>query len=180
MGSLLVVTGPPGAGKSSVAHVLAARVSPSVLVEGDAFYAFLAAGAIPPWLPESHEQNRIVGRSAAAATAVFAADYDTIYDGVLGPWQLDDFMRAGGIDSLDYAVLLPPVGVCLDRVATRVGHGFDDEAAARHMHAQFVDDEIDRRHVVTAVADGADAAAQLIVDRRATGALRHTPGPRSH
>jgi len=48
MGSLLVITGPPGAGKSTVARILAERVEPSVLVEGDSFFAFLARGAIPP------------------------------------------------------------------------------------------------------------------------------------
>src|SRR4051812_7372715 len=37
-GSLLVVTGPPGAGKSTVAKLLAASAEPSVLVEGDAFF----------------------------------------------------------------------------------------------------------------------------------------------
>lgn len=44
----MVVTGPPGAGKSTVARILADRVEPSVLVEGDSFFAFLARGAIPP------------------------------------------------------------------------------------------------------------------------------------
>ncbi len=171
MGSLLVVTGPPGAGKSSVATVLAGRVSPSVLVEGDAFYAFLASGAIPPWLLASQVQNLVVGRAAAAATAVFAAEYDTVYDGVLGPWQLADFMRAGSIDALDYAIVLPPVEVCVERVATRVGHGFDDEAATRKMHAEFTAATIDTRHVFTDVVESPDAMAELIVARRATGSL---------
>jgi energy-coupling factor transporter ATP-binding protein EcfA2 len=38
---LLVVTGPPGAGKSTVAAVLAGRFPESALVEVDAFFGFL-------------------------------------------------------------------------------------------------------------------------------------------
>ena len=72
-------------------------------------------------------------------------------------------------------MLLPPVEVCVERVATRVGHGFDDEAAARHMHAQFDDAVTDPRHVFAEVVDAPDAMAALIVDRRATGALRRSP-----
>ena len=45
MASLVVVTGPPGAGKSTVARALADSFEPSVLVAGDAFFAFLARGA---------------------------------------------------------------------------------------------------------------------------------------
>lgn len=172
VGTLLVVTGPPGAGKSSVANVLADRLSPSVLVEGDAFFSFLASGAIPPWLPESRSQNEVVGRAAAAATAVFVAGYDTVYDGVLGPWQLADFMRAGSIGDLDYALLLPPVDVCVARVASRVGHGFTDEAAARHMHAQFSEATIDSRHVLTDVVETPVAMAALIIERRNNATLR--------
>ena len=65
MGSLLVISGPPGSGKSTVAKLLAARFDPSVLVEGDAFFGFLARGAVPPWLPESNRQNHVVTEAAA-------------------------------------------------------------------------------------------------------------------
>ena len=66
-GRLVVISGPPGAGKSTVARLLADRYDPSALVEGDAFFAFLARGAIEPWLPESNEQNEVVTRAAGSS-----------------------------------------------------------------------------------------------------------------
>jgi cytidylate kinase len=72
VGSLLVITGPPGAGKSSVARILADAAKHSVLIEGDAFFGFLASGAIEPWLPASNDQNTIVTKAAASAAGAFA------------------------------------------------------------------------------------------------------------
>ena len=136
---LVVVTGPPGSGKSTVSEALADRWDPSVLVAGDAFFAFLRRGYVPPWLPESHAQNDTTVRAAAAATGAFAAGGMTVvYDGVIGPWFLPTFAALTGIDVIDYVVLLPPVETCLHRVATRTGHGFTDLDAARHMHEDFV------------------------------------------
>ncbi|MFI2366180.1 AAA family ATPase [Promicromonospora sp. NPDC019610] len=136
---LLVVTGPPGSGKSTVCEALVDRWEPSVLVEGDAFFRFLRRGMIPPWLPESHAQNDTTTRAAAAAAGGFAAGgMVVVYDGVIGPWFLPTFARFAGVAALDYVVLLPPVEVCLRRVETRTGHGFTDLAAARHMHDDFV------------------------------------------
>ncbi|MCP2267304.1 AAA family ATPase [Promicromonospora thailandica] len=146
---LLLVTGPPGSGKSTVTAALADLWEPSVLVEGDAFFAFLRRGAISPWLPESHAQNDTTTRAAAAAAGTFAAGgMVVVYDGVVGPWFLPGFAAATGVDVLDYVVLLPPVETCLHRVATRAGHGFTDLDAARHMHEDFV----------RATADGAPGA----------------------
>ena len=139
MTPLLVVTGPPGSGKSTVAGALVAGLDPSVLVEGDAFFAFLATGAVPPWLPESNPQNEVVTSVAAAATGRYVVGgYTVVYDGIVGPWFVAAFAGATGLDAIDYAVLLPTVERCVERgPATREGHGFTDEEAARKMHRVF-------------------------------------------
>jgi cytidylate kinase len=138
MPRLLIVSGPPGAGKSAVAAALVERSDPSVLVEGDTFFQFLRRGAIAPWLVEANAQNTVVTLAAAAPTGRFATGgMVTVYDGLLGPWFLPEFARAPGLRSFDYAVLRPPLEVCLQRVSTRDGHGFTDLDATRHMYDQF-------------------------------------------
>jgi cytidylate kinase len=174
VGSLLVVTGPPGAGKSAVAETLAGSTSHSVLIEGDAFFRFLASGAIEPWLPESNEQNTVVTQAAASAAGAFAGGgYATVYDGVVGPWFLPTFGAATGLDQFDYAVLLPSVEVCVRRVASRRGHGFTDEAATRKMHAEFAGAVVADRHVLHEPPEDITAVAALIASAREAGELTH-------
>jgi hypothetical protein len=176
-GGLLLVTGPPGAGKSSVASVLAARFDPSVLVVGDAFFGFLATGAVQPWLPESARQNETVTQASAAAAGRFVrGGYVTVFDGMVGPWFLPTFTAATGLDRLEYVILLPAVERCLHRVASRVGHGFDDPAATRKMHAEFTGATVDARHVVTDPPEGVDAVADLIMAGVAGGRFRYEAG----
>ena len=174
MGSLLVVTGPPGAGKSTLAEALAICMNPSVLVEGDAFFRFLRNGAIDPWLPEANDQNTVVTHVAGAAAGRFArGGLQTVYDGVIGPWFLDEFLASTGLAALDYVVLLPPAATCVERVLTRKNHGFKDEAAARHMHDQFSRQPLADRHIVNQVDQSPDVLSAYVLAARNRGDLRY-------
>ena len=174
MASLLVVTGPPGAGKSTVARLVSQRLESSVLVEGDAFFGFLDQGAIAPWLREADAQNEIVVQAAGAAAGRFALDYDTVYDGVIGPWFAPVFLEATGLAAVHYAVVLPGVEVCVERVLTRRGHGFGDEGATRHMHEEFAKGcaALDPRHLLADRSGGADALATEVLGAWLAGDLR--------
>jgi energy-coupling factor transporter ATP-binding protein EcfA2 len=173
-GALVVVTGPPGAGKSAVARELAGAFERSALVRGDEFFAFVANGWIAPWLPEAHGQNEVVLAAAAGAAGRFArGGFTVVYDGVLVPRFLPAFTSATGLAEIAYAVLLPSEQVCLHRVATRTGHGFTDADAARHMYRQFAGADLDQRHVLRDPAGSPSDVAAAVRERWDRDVLRY-------
>src|SRR5204862_7215634 len=72
LSSVLILSGPPGAGKTTVASLLTADAERAVHVEADTFFRFVRGGYIDPSTPPSHEQNGVVMRAVADAAAAYA------------------------------------------------------------------------------------------------------------
>ena len=73
-GRIVVITGSPGTGKTTVSAIVAdeSTLERSVRLHTDDFYHGLCKGAIPPHLPESNEQNQIVIEAFLEAAKRFA------------------------------------------------------------------------------------------------------------
>lgn len=95
-GRIIIITGSPGTGKSTTASIVAkeSNLSKSVHMHTDDFYHYIQKGAIPPFSPESQEQNLIVIEAFLEAAKRFArGGYDVIIDGIVGPWFLKPWLK---------------------------------------------------------------------------------------
>jgi hypothetical protein len=178
VGELIIVTGPPGAGKSTVSGLVADSFDSSVLIPGDWFFSLWHGGAISPWLPQALPQTSVAARAAAAAAGAFArADCRVVYDGFIPPGDLAGFAAAAGLSVLHYAVILPPAATCAGRVASRTGHGFTSVDATRAMHRDFAQATLDARHLITDAGAAPEDVARQILDGLAAGSFQwRAPG----
>jgi predicted kinase len=140
---VLILSGPPGVGKTTVAGILAERSTRAVHLEADAFFHFIRTGHVEPWSPESHEQNGAVMRIVAQAAVGYAsAGYFTIVDGIVIPgWFLEpmrDALHEGG-HAVAYVVLRALPSTCAARVQSREGEPSLDADAIGQLWRSFAD-----------------------------------------
>ena len=164
-GTVTVLTGPPGAGKTTVARLLVDGMARGVHVDADAFWDWIRSGWIAPWLPESSEQNTTVIDVIAGATVRYArGGYDVVVDGIVGPWFVEPFVReaAAGSVSLRYVVLRPTLESAMARATQRGQEALTGEAPIRKMYEEFRDLGPYERFVVDTSDMTAEETAALI------------------
>lgn len=136
MASITIVSGCPGAGKTTLARELACRTEGGLHLVSDTFYRF-PARPVDPTTPAAQRQNTSIMRALGRAAGSFAEDeYAVFLDGVIGPWFLPVLARelSPGVP-LEYVVLQVQLQEALDRVRRREGSG--TSAGVVHMHRAF-------------------------------------------
>jgi ribosomal protein S18 acetylase RimI-like enzyme/predicted kinase len=173
---VLILTGPPGVGKTTAGRILTERLARSVHLESDAFFRFIRSGKVEPWKPESREQNGVVMRIVAEAAAAYAAaGYFTLVDGIVLPeWfltPLSDALHDAG-HRVAYAVLREPLSACVARVREREGDpALADADVIEQLWRGFADLGDRERHALDLEGRSPEQVVDLLEQRLADGRL---------
>jgi len=136
-GEIILLSGPPGAGKSTVARALAAASDGAVAcIEGDTFWPFIVKGLGGG--RATRQNGAIMVRSMLLAALPYArGGFRVIVDFSIGPWSLGWFRERFRDICVHYVVLCPSEAVCAARAATRRDGAVADYTAFRELHTAF-------------------------------------------
>ncbi|GAA1694307.1 AAA family ATPase [Kribbella yunnanensis] len=175
-GEVIVVSGPPGAGKSTVARLVASQAErATVHLVTDQFYEAIRTGFIPPYLPDASRQNDVVVDAYVGAAATYArGGYDVVVDGVVGPHYLPPFRAAAEADglTLSYVALRPALETTIARAQNRGPESLRDEGALTHMYGVFADLGALEHHALDTTGQSAAATAEAVRMGVAAGRYR--------
>ncbi|HET8728709.1 MAG TPA: AAA family ATPase [Alphaproteobacteria bacterium] len=129
MPSILIVTGPMAAGKSTVAQALAERLPKSVHLRGDMFRRMIVGGRVektPDAAPEAIRQLELrYGLGAAVAGSYAEAGFTVVYQDIILGDHLRKVVALLRARDPGVVVLSPPPGVTAarDRARSKTAYG---------------------------------------------------------
>ncbi|MDR3692215.1 MAG: hypothetical protein P4L46_22730 [Fimbriimonas sp.] len=136
--------------------------STKVHLLSDSFWHFIKIGYIPPYLPEAHDQNRVLMEALASVADIYSrGGYFVIIDGIVGPWFPDVFMAIRS--PIHYIVLLPPVEIAIKGCQERGGSELSDAEPISDLHRQFSATGSLERHVIQIKSNTPDEVILEIV-----------------
>ena len=161
MGSLIIISGPVGAGKSAIAREIVASASGAcAYIEGDTYWSFIQR----PLKSNDPLQNfKMVMRAMIASARHFERDdYEVIVDFSIPPWYVDAVRRLFSDKPFHYVVIRPSEAVCAARAAARADGTIADYGPYSELYAVF--DGGGRFTIADDVSSAADLAARIRAD----------------
>ena len=136
MSAIILLSGPPGAGKSTVAkELVATSPGPTVCIEGDKFWSFFAKGS--PDFGRKKIFRTMLWAMAAAAMPCAKAGCETIVDFSIPLWFIDPLRAKFPEMNFDDVVIRPSQAVCAGRAATRSEGAIADYTQYSEFYADF-------------------------------------------
>ncbi len=146
-GSVWLISGTPGAGKTSVARALCARFPRAMHIPVDDLRGLVISGRadpLGPWTAETERQFRMSWETAGRIAALYADDgFVVAIDDIVPPRAVAIYERSVGDRALRKVLLAPSLEVALHRNSAARGKAFDTAVLAptiRDLHATLAPD----------------------------------------
>lgn len=114
---ILIITGPPAAGKTTIGNMLSAMVPNCALIDADALRAMVRDPHIPPWQGGAGNQQLLLGvKNACTLAREFHAQHlNVIILDVLTNESREIYANTLSDLDLNFVLLMPSLETCLKR-----------------------------------------------------------------